>query len=64
MVINVAGRQAYQQAAAVVGVGYFDGVRQVRGQRGEVEFCGEVVNCQGIPLPSAATIQMAEFRRF
>ena len=33
-------------------------------QRGEFEDCGEVVNCQGARLPSVATIQIEELRRF
>src|SRR2546427_726532 len=33
-------------------------------QRGELEDCGEVVNCQGARLPSVAAIQIAELRRF
>ncbi len=33
-------------------------------QRGEVEDCGAVVNCQGARLPSIAAIQMEAFRRF
>src|SRR5216684_2969931 len=33
-------------------------------QRGEVDDCGAVVNCQGARLPSVAAIQIEEFRRF
>ena len=33
-------------------------------QRGELEDCGEVVNCQGARLPSLAAIQIDEVRRF
>src|SRR5438309_9836092 len=33
-------------------------------QRGEFEDCGEVVNCHGARLPSVATIQIEELRRF
>ena len=33
-------------------------------QRGELEDCGEVVNCQGGRLPSVAVIQIDELRRF
>jgi hypothetical protein len=33
-------------------------------QRGELEDCGEVVNCHGARLPSVATIQIEELRRF
>ncbi len=33
-------------------------------QRGEVEDCGAVVNCQGARLLSVAAIQIVELRRF
>ena len=33
-------------------------------QRGEFEDCGEVVNCHDARLPSVATVQIEELRRF
>jgi len=33
-------------------------------QRGEVDDCGLVVNCHGARVPSVATIQIDELRRF
>jgi hypothetical protein len=33
-------------------------------QRGEFEFCGDVVNCHGARLPSVPTIQIEALRRF
>src|ERR1700738_3633969 len=62
-------------AAVVPAAGAADGVDSGRDdenardfpsglQRGELEDCGELVNCQGARLPSVATPQIEEFRRF